>query len=715
MPSVISEEQGATAQPGSSTAAADIVMPAGDVRPAGVAIPETAITAAVAPVQDAVAVTEKVTPESPVPAIAEQVTESAASAPCAASEPYRPASAMDLLESAVGNLNLMANDKLQRRQALGRDHESGQVAMPLAVDDASLKAHRELEGSLLETADAVFSYIDALRGEVSRVNADSQGRSEKSGISAAMLSQRTLMRSMSQEAVARGLVEHDYRGTEVTVSEALSDEADPFAGADPAVLSRADVPLEDIPPADFDVPGEVSADADHSLSAGEISGLVGASRDDVAAGDENESAGPREADAVSPGTDGDPFAAPLPEELSAPFIEGRREDETPEQMLLRVQQAALAQLEAEDSHEDGQTAAPGAERAAASEAPAPAPKPAPAVPGPQTGAEEISVSEMDDPFGDPEASHAARITRGTPFDEVRAEYAAMTHELAPAEHARDVVGEVLRRALASDAGLPVQAPAVAAAPTQAAVAPAPATASASAASEASSDEEVALPDDPEYGEDADDEDEPDETIPETVSQVTEGFYAETPDDGGRGAVSMPDQDGDPEAVPLAERQEVERVQQADRMHAVRALEADDFMEEVARTDPWFMDFKAAGYDSGAAYAALCASSRRVDPGNGAHWIIVMSRSFEIFVLDPNFLKDLTARFSNLKGRPLEIAIQQCDGIPQGSPRDLAAGALAAKNAQVRDELARDGALARILKVAGARFEDTGVTVCTARR
>ncbi len=343
--------------------------------------------------------------------------------------------------------------------------------------------------------------------------------------------------------------------------------------------------------------------------------------------------------------------------------------------------------------------------------------------GDDTSKNKVAVVLLDDPYGDEPSSHEDLIVDGTCLNDAIAfsQKQDSSVEVQPQESRPDVVGECLRAQLAKlnsnsqgpsqNSKLSVPSANVGAVGTLSSDAVSSDITDAkglSASDLASLDKEMStLPiSDEDSLSDAEFDDEEDETFDNQVtgSTVYHDFderdaQSDVGSTSGQGIQVLPD--GRTDDVPIAERMERERIENADKIAAGRALEPDDYIDDVIKSDPWGCDFVQAGYSEGAVFSALCASVRCIDPTDPNHWIVVMSDSFKIFAIDPNFVNGLMERFSSLKKHHIEISIQLSQGFPQGSPRDLCVKAFGAASEKARQDLVADPAVQQIAQLAGA--------------
>ncbi len=339
-----------------------------------------------------------------------------------------------------------------------------------------------------------------------------------------------------------------------------------------------------------------------------------------------------------------------------------------------------------------------------------------------SSANHVQVLLLDDPYEDEKASHAETLIEGTSLGDAvaSAKKNEICTELKTSDSVTDVVGELLRSQLQAldtkDSGRILPDPKALAQTENTAGSGAVSDGeislntsdkkNISSADPVSSDKEIsvqAVPDD-ESPADAEIDDEEDDTFDNQAgysSSFTDFDEKDAQFDAGttQGIQVLPD--GRTDDVPIAERMERERIENADKIAQGRALEPDDFIAEVIDSDPWGCDFVAAGYSEGAVFSALCASVRCIDPSDPDHWIVVMSDSFKIFAIDPNFVNGLMERFSSLKKHHIEISIQLSQGFPQGSPRDLCVRAFGAASEKARHDLSSDPAVQQIAQLAGA--------------
>ena len=178
---------------------------------------------------------------------------------------------------------------------------------------------------------------------------------------------------------------------------------------------------------------------------------------------------------------------------------------------------------------------------------------------------------------------------------------------------------------------------------------------------------------------------------------------------------VPLADGSTANVPVAEKTERERIERSFQDKLGRTVGPDDFMEAAETSDLWACDFKAAGFNDSALYSALSSSVRRIDPADPDRWIIVMSDSFRLFSLDPNFSSALSERFSALKKRRIEVCVQLCPGLPEGCVRTLALRLYEKALSDARSEFINDEGAAQIAKLAGADLNSCRIRLFSAAK
>lgn len=148
-----------------------------------------------------------------------------------------------------------------------------------------------------------------------------------------------------------------------------------------------------------------------------------------------------------------------------------------------------------------------------------------------------------------------------------------------------------------------------------------------------------------------------------------------------------------------------------RRHSLRRLEPDDFLAEVEKQDAWMQEFRRAGIRDGAAFSALCSSTRTVDPQDPRHWILCISSEFEL-LLQPGFIRELEEKFSAAAGAGIRIEFKSCAGTPEGCPLDLARQAYRRALEQARAELAALPGLQEILQDFGEDLQTVGLSLCS---
>lgn len=613
----------------------------------------------------------------------------------------------------------------------------------MAPDLTDLPKVEPLPDSMLELASDCFKYMDFLHTAAAAQQPD-LSQEDSLNTQSRLDETRELVNEVAQQAVKSGAAEADYRPVKVTVEEDAGRDGDPFAGGDASALQRA---------------GEGSG---APLTPQEIAALSQAAEEDRRAGQENEPAGVREGAVPQPETAASvPPADPVVSELSSPsadgvsvdYVEGQRPGESAAEMLARVQEAARRQLEAEDAAEQRQGAA-----AAPESANAPGPVP-PAIPEAPQSTAAAPEAVFVNPVSASQSPAPVQITPVMPLPPENAPAPVSAGAAAPASGSQVKVrlvadpfdGDLSETQCLLDPGAAFnpealmqsssavsedpegghQTPPLYISPQLKALmdgvpAPAPQPASAPEAPAQASQIAAPLPQNPpvasqdaslaggaeDASEPADEDDEEELSAPAEEIPAPPPALDEEPDLPSGGAVSAPQpRDGNPEQIPSAERAELARLEESDPQRLERPLMAEDFYPEVAKTDPWFKEIRAAGYTEGPAYAALCHCVRRIDPQDPHRWILVMSDHYQMFILDPDFAHNLATRFSFARGGfPLEISVQAFSGLPENCPADLAQKALQRAIMQARAELAANKAFMQLVELAGADFARVPVTV-----
>lgn len=259
---------------------------------------------------------------------------------------------LEALMSAVSNLDLMANPRALKKKHQEEEEAADYTLLTLPDDDALSVAI--LPDSYLPLAAKVFNYIDRLKQASDALEEQIEGVKNADEVDLQLTSARTTARSVSAQAVKLGVAKQDYVGTKLEVSEDLGDPDDPFSGGGSDSLPRA-VKASESKVADESIKG--------SLEQNEINDLVQASREDKNS-DAEDDAGIREPAVIrqDPALQSPADDMPSTElksqsenalqadgvDIAPQFVEGLQDGESYEQMLLRVQQAALAQLQSED-------------------------------------------------------------------------------------------------------------------------------------------------------------------------------------------------------------------------------------------------------------------------------------------------------------------------------------------------------------------------------
>lgn len=277
----------------------------------------------------------------------------------------------------------------------------------------------ELPDSMLPKLKEVLPYIDFIAKKQQELEAAISERDNTDDAGAKLRALGQSIRETAEIGVSKGIAVRDYVPTQITVNESAPDPADPFAGGSENVLERAgddeqgsagdvaadaaqgqfavaqepmrqaeaqgaadegqvpaQVPVPDQDPAIAPVPPSVSQGS-AALQEGPASTAPSApeTAPDASAGTAND-AGSSASEVQPPlsANEVEMISKAASEDLSADqedaavpgpmmfgpgegFVEGRRPGESVQDMLARVQKAAMAQLEAEDHGEAGLGAA----------------------------------------------------------------------------------------------------------------------------------------------------------------------------------------------------------------------------------------------------------------------------------------------------------------------------------------------------------------------
>ena len=142
------------------------------------------------------------------------------------------------------------------------------------------------------------------------------------------------------------------------------------------------------------------------------------------------------------------------------------------------------------------------------------------------------------------------------------------------------------------------------------------------------------------------------------------FYADANDE-----VVNEIQDGNPA---YASKQQIQNAYQQSSQNLLsfkgkRLLEPNDFLDEVAKTDPWYQTILKAGYTSGPDFAALLYTIRKQNDTDPNKWILYISDDFKLLATDPTWKHNLTTKFSIANSKPVSIDIELVPQAPEGCP------------------------------------------------
>ena len=142
------------------------------------------------------------------------------------------------------------------------------------------------------------------------------------------------------------------------------------------------------------------------------------------------------------------------------------------------------------------------------------------------------------------------------------------------------------------------------------------------------------------------------------------FYADVED-----SVVNEIQDGNPAK---ASQQQIQNAYQQSFQNQLsfkgkRLLEPNDFLDEVAKIDPWYQTIVNAGYSSGPDFAALLYTVRKQNENDPNKWILCISDDFKLLATDPTWKHNLVTKFSIANSKPVHIDIELTSKAPEGCP------------------------------------------------
>lgn len=195
------------------------------------------------------------------------------------------------------------------------------------------------------------------------------------------------------------------------------------------------------------------------------------------------------------------------------------------------------------------------------------------------------------------------------------------------------------------------------------------------------------------------------------------FYDRTGEQNDSQIISDPEngviKDGNPQNVPHNQRTVIQKLTS---VSVGRRQVPDDYIPKVVAFDPWYQDIIRAGYTEGPIHSALTFSVRKIDPQNKYHWIVVMSDHFQLFIQDPQFVHNITTKFSFMYGHALEINVQvyrNKEGTPhypEESPYGLACREFRKAIETAKSSFFADKALAQFMLDQGQTPDSVNITL-----
>lgn len=275
---------------------------------------------------------------------------------------------LSAVASAINNLNQMVDPHRKAMNRRKNQYIGPSATMILTNDDLQTSEIELPEDNMLALADRVFAYVDNLKNTLAEYNAQIT-KSKNELTEDKLLEVKALAHAVSSDAIKNGQNVQNYPSVQIPVVNSPEDSSDPFAGGHSEQLNRVTSPNFQAHVAKVDNITQFNQThvTEDLKKQQEISSLVSAIKDDAQNGDEDESLGQREKSysTVPITTNQDVTQETIPENIPETkqdkkeqlyadgvpvgFVDGLREGESMEDMLRRVQQSALEQLNAEEN------------------------------------------------------------------------------------------------------------------------------------------------------------------------------------------------------------------------------------------------------------------------------------------------------------------------------------------------------------------------------
>lgn len=159
-------------------------------------------------------------------------------------------------------------------------------------------------------------------------------------------------------------------------------------------------------------------------------------------------------------------------------------------------------------------------------------------------------------------------------------------------------------------------------------------------------------------------------------------------------------DGNPAKFRESTLKLIEEDQQFENKRLGRRLESCDFYDRVYKNDAWYQDIVKAGYNDGPVYSALCYTNRVVSPDDPYSWVLQISSDFQLLFISPEFHHNLRTKFSIEQEHPVELKIENVQGIPRGCPEDLARHFYVKEIEDTRQKMSKDKNVSLLLEHLG---------------
>lgn len=140
----------------------------------------------------------------------------------------------------------------------------------------------------------------------------------------------------------------------------------------------------------------------------------------------------------------------------------------------------------------------------------------------------------------------------------------------------------------------------------------------------------------------------------------------------------------------------------------RRVTPDDFLEQVAKEDPWYQLLLQVFPDRGPIYATLTGVERLIDPNDPNHWLLRIDRNVDLSFIDPDFWNNVQRLLEQHLHTKLHLEVQPLEMTPNGAPSQRALIKQHEALVHAREDVKKIKQLSSLFKVMGENWDQVGI-------